>query len=79
MTNDTIEVHFKGAGFAYDAKLVPGDTAEAEKVRKVAMFILDLVAGEPSSAAAVVRKPKRARADATAEALATPDTEAESL
>ncbi len=79
MINDTIEVHFKGAGFAYDAKLAPGDTAEAEKARKVAMFILDMAAGEPAPAAGAARKPRRTRADAAAEGIASTDPEAESL
>ena len=79
MTNDTIEVHLKGGGFTFDVKLTPGDTAEAEKARKVAMFILDMAAGEPALAAGAARKPKRARADAAAEGITSLDAEAESL
>jgi hypothetical protein len=79
MTNDTIEVHFKGAGLAYDAKIAPGDSIEAEKARKVATFILDMVAGDPSTTASQARKLKRSRAEMSAETLAATDIEAESL
>lgn len=79
MTNDTIEVHLKGGGFTYDAKLTLGDTAEAEKARKVALFLLDLAAGEPVTPVGAARKPKRARADAITEVFDSTDPEAESL
>lgn len=79
MTNDTIELHFKGAGITFDAKIAPGDIAEAERARKVATFLLDMVTGDPGAAAGPARKGKRPRAEANPELPVTTDTEAESL
>ena len=79
MTNDAIELHFKGAGITFDAKIAPGDTAEAERARKVATFLLDMVTGEPGAAVGPARKAKRPRAEQNPELLATTDPEAESL
>lgn len=79
MTNDTIELHFKGAGITFDAKIAPGDTTEAERARKVATFLLDMVAGDPGTAAGPGRKVKRPRAEQNPEMPVTIDPEAESL
>lgn len=64
MTNDAVEITIKGGGVSFTTKIAPGDVAEAEKARRIATFILDLVADGDGASQPTARRTKRSKADA---------------